>query len=150
MNSASDPYAAGKVTTSLYAQKRDVKGPMVVVLDGKLDDRGLSLIGPMSRCLCRGQVHELILTDEESAKPGATVQRIAYLGFFGVDQEGVVVVGDEMLLDGEKVGVLAGFDETHMPNHLNIVIQSTIRKTGSELDCRLEKIVTFHRPDCHK
>ena len=46
MSLTSDPYAAGKVTTNLYAKKRDVSGPLVVVLDGMLEDRNLSLIAP--------------------------------------------------------------------------------------------------------
>jgi len=145
MSQISDPYSSGKVTTSLYAQKRDVSGSLVVVLDGRLDDRNLLLIAPMSRCLCRGQVHELILTDEPGAKPGGRVDRIAYLGFFAVEREGVIVVGDEFLLDGKKIGILAGFDETHMPNHLNILIQSPTRPTGKELGCRLDSVVVFHQ-----
>ena len=147
MNQTTDPYAAGKITTNLYAKKRDVCGSLAVILDGRLDDRALSLIAPMSRCLCRGQVHELILTDEATAKPGSRVDRIAYLGFFAVEREGVIVVGDELLVDGEKIGILAGFDETHMPNHLNIIIQSVTRPTGTELGCRLEAAVVFHQPE---
>lgn len=146
MSQPTDPYAAGKITTNLYAKKRDVCGSLAVVLDGKMDDRALSLIAPMSRCLCHGQVHELILTDETSAKPGSRVDRIAYLGFFAVEREGVIVVGDELLVDGKKVGILAGFDETHMPNHLNIVVCSDTRSTGNELGCRLEAAVVFHQP----
>ena len=146
MSLSTDPYASGKITANLYAKKRDVSGPLVVVLEGKLDNRDLSLIAPMSRCLCQGQVHELILTDEATAKPGAHVQRIAYLGFFAVEKAGVIVVGDEMLLDGKCIGQLAGFDETHMPNHLNIVIRSDRRFTGVELEGRLEMPVVFRQP----
>lgn len=146
MSSTVDPYASGKITTNLYAKKRDVQGPLVVVLDGKLDNRDLSLIAPMSRCLCRGQVHELILTDEAAAKPGTRVQRIAYLGFFAVEQEGVIVSGDELLLNGKLIGHLAGFDETHMPNHLNIVIRTDKRLTGVELEGNPGMSVVFHQP----
>lgn len=148
MSSATEPYASGKIKTNLYAKKRDVTGSLVVLLDGRLEDRGLSLIAPLSRCLCRGQVHELIMTDETSANPGNQVYRISYIGFFAVEREGVIVVGDEMLLDGQKVGILAGFDETHMPNHLNIVIQASSRKTGIELSSELEAVVTFRQPGC--
>ena len=146
MSTTVDPYASGKITVNPYAKKRDVIGPLVVVLDGKLENRDLALIAPMSRCLCRGQVHELILTDEASAKPGARVQQIAYLGFFAVDQEGVIVAGDEVLVDGKCVGHLAGFDETHMPNHLNIVIRTDKRMTGVELESELGMPVVFHQP----
>ena len=145
MSASSDPYSTGKVSPDLYALKRDVSGPLVVVLNGRLDDRGLSLIKPMSRCLCKGQVHELIMTDEVAAIPGGKVQRIAYLGFFSVEQEGVIVVGDEVLLAGKKIGVLAGFDETHMMNHLNIVIRSDVLATGIELNAKLEMVVRFQK-----
>lgn len=148
MSSATDPYASGKIKTNLYAKKRDVTGSLVVVLDGRLEDRNLSLIAPPSRCLCRGQVHELILTDETSAKPGTQVNRISYLGFFAVEREGVIVVGDEMLLNGKEIGILAGFDETHMPNHLNIVIRAETRKTGTELNGELESMIIFRQPGC--
>jgi hypothetical protein len=139
----SDPYAAGKLTTSLYAEKSDVTGTLVVVLRGRMDDRGLQLITPMSRCLKRYDVHELILTDETGAKPGTCVNRIAYLGFVDIGQGGVIVCGDAVFLDGRQVGTLAGFDETHMPNHLNIVIRTDNLAAGTELGAKLGMTVKF-------
>ncbi|KKM12425.1 hypothetical protein SY88_03875 [Clostridiales bacterium PH28_bin88] len=114
-----------------YAAKTDIVGRLVVVLDGRLEGRNLQLITPISRAVCRHEVHELILTNEE-AIPGHRVNRIAYLGFTEIQEGGVLVVGDELLVQGEKVGVIAGFDETHMPNHLNIVIRSRERTSGLE------------------
>lgn len=150
MNATTDPYAAGKISANLYAKKRDVAGSLVVVLDGKMDNRDLHLIAPLSRCLCRGQVHELIMTDEESARPGARVQKIAYLGFFAVEREGVIVAGDEVWIAEKYVGRLVGFDETHMPNHLNIVLQAGKRLTGNEIGFSLEAPVVFHRQPADK
>lgn len=141
-----DPYAAGKFAANPYALKGDVEGPLVVVLDGKMTDRGLTLITPISRCLKKHDVHELILTDEPDAKPGIGVNRIAYLGFFAVAAGGVLVAGDEVYLDKEQVGVLAGFDETHMPNHLNIVIKTSRLQTGVELAAKLNMAVRFKMP----
>lgn len=126
-----DPYKSGKFKSNPYAKKSDIGGPLVVVLDGKMEDRGLSLIVPISRCIKKDEVHELILTDE-AARPGATVNRIAYLGFFAAEQSGVIVAGDEVTLNSKVIGRLAGFDETHMPNHLNIVIETTDLRTGLE------------------
>ena len=138
-----DPYKAGKFKSSPYAKKSDVRGPLVVVLDGKIDDRGLSLIVPISRCIKKDEVHELILTDEATAHPGAIVNRIAYLGFFTAEQSGVLVEGDKVTLNGQVVGHLAGFDETHMPNHLNIVIKTTELKTGLELSANPGDQIVF-------
>ena len=87
-----DPYKSGKFTSNPYAKKSDVGGLLAVVLDGKMQDRGLSLIVPISRCIKKDEVHELILTDE-AARPGATVNNIAYLGFFTAEQSGVIVAG---------------------------------------------------------
>lgn len=138
-----DPYAAGKFTANPYAAKRDVTGTLAVVLDGKMEDRGLELIKPISRCLRKYDVHELILTDEPEARPGSTVNRIAYLGFVELEQGGVIVSGDKLLLNGEIIGTLAGFDETHMPNHLNIVIKTDRLATGVEREANLGLSVRF-------
>ncbi len=44
-----DPYSENLFRTSPYARKRDVEGKLVVVLQGKLENRGLHLITPISR-----------------------------------------------------------------------------------------------------
>ncbi|SDF54943.1 DUF6917 domain-containing protein [Sporolituus thermophilus] len=139
-----DPYKSGKLKNNPYAKKSDVGGSLVVVLDGQMDDRGLSLIAPISRCIKKDEVHELILTDEMGARPGVTVNSIAYLGFFAAEQSGVLVEGDEVTVNGKKIGKIAGFDETHMPNHLNIVIKAEKRQTGLELDLNPGDKVVFH------
>ena len=138
-----DPYAAGKFVKNPYAKKRDVTGPLVVILDGRMEDRGLDLMKPISRCVKTNDVHELILTDEQQAGPGREVNRIAYLGFLEVASGGVIVVGDQVFLDEVCVGALAGFDETHMPNHLNIVIKADKLLTGIELKAGLGNKITF-------
>lgn len=139
----SDPYAAGKFAANPYAAKTAVFGPLVVVLDGRMDNRGLKLITPISRCLRTNDVHELILTDEAAAGPGTGVDRIAYLGFFAVAAGGVLVSGDKVFLGGGRIGTLAGFDETHMPNHLNIVIRTDRLMTGVEIAAALGAEVRF-------
>lgn len=138
-----DPYVAGKFAANPYAAKTAVFGLLVVVLDGKLDNRGLKLITPISRCLRTNDVHELILTDEVGAGPGAGVDRIAYLGFFAVAAGGVLVSGDKVFLGDRRIGTLAGFDETHMPNHLNIVIKTDRLATGVEMAAALGAEVRF-------
>ncbi|XEQ94726.1 hypothetical protein SCACP_36250 [Sporomusa carbonis] len=142
-NLANDPYASGKFHKNPYAKKTDVTGSLVVVLDGIMEDRGLSLIKPISRCVCKHEVHELILTDETGAKPGGEVNRIAYLGFCTIGEGGVIVSGDDFYVDGKLIGQLAGFDETHMPNHLNIVIKTDKLRTGIELEAALGNKIVF-------
>lgn len=138
-----DPYAAGKFTVNPYAAKTDVTGSLTVVLRGTMDDRGLELIKPISRCVRRHDIHELILTDETEAKPGSRVNRIAYLGFAGFDAGGVIVSGDEVRIAGRCIGTLAGFDETHMPNHLNIVVRTDRLADGVAQDVKLAMPVCF-------
>ena len=144
--SSNDPYKEGKFSKNPYALKSDVTGQLVVTLDGRMENRGLSLIVPPSRCVSRHQVHELILTDEPSAMPGRQVDRIAYLGFFSVNEGGVILRGDAVWLDGRHIGEVAGFDETHMPNHLNIVIATTKLTTGVEAGARPGARLRFSLP----
>lgn len=132
-----DPYKAGMFKANPYAKKTEIRGNLVVVLEGRLEERSLQLITPISRALLKGEIHELILTDEEGAKPGSSVNAIAYLGFFEVTAGGVMVSGDEVFLHQQLIGTVAGFDETHLPNHLNIVIKVPERKSGVELGAEL-------------
>lgn len=141
-----DPYAKG-FKFNPYLKKRDITGELVVVLQGTLDSRGLELIIPNSRALLQGEIHELILTDEMDAGPGKNVNRIGYIGFFEVSRGGVMVVGDEFYIEDRLLGIVAGFDETHLPNHLNLVIKAPQRNTGSELALEPGMQVTVrHKP----
>ena len=138
-----DPYASGKFAASPYAAKTDVTATLTVVLRGMMADRGLELIKPISRCVRRDDIHELILTDEPDAGPGCRVNRIAYLGFAAITAGGVLVSGDAVTLDGHRIGTLAGFDETHMPNHLNIVVKADRLSDGVERGAALGMAVRF-------
>lgn len=140
-----DPYKAGLFTKNPYAKKSVIEGNLVVVLDGKMEKRGLQLINPISRCLTRYEIHELILTDEENAGPGSKVDKISYLGFFEVEKGSVLVAGDKVFLQDKFIGEIAGFDETHMPNHLNIVIKTDARLTGIELEAQIGDKLVFRK-----
>lgn len=137
-----DPYKTGMFKKNPYVKKREIKGRIVVVLDGKFEERGLQLITPISRCICTGEIHELIITDE-NVGPGMRVNKIAYFGFAEIEQGSVMVAGDKIFLEDMLIGTIAGFDETHMPNHLNIVIKSETRKTGPELGAEVEMSISF-------
>ncbi|SDD38968.1 DUF6917 domain-containing protein [Sporomusa acidovorans] len=118
----SDPYARNMFGTfNPYYAKQPVIGRLVVVLDGTYENRGMELIKPPSRALRQTEIHELIITNEDT-QPGSKVNSIAYIGFFEVVQGGVIIVGDQVKIDGKRIGKIAGYDETHMLNHLNIVM----------------------------
>ena len=51
--------------------------------------------------------------------------------------------GDEVKINGQVIGKIAGFDETHMPNHYNIVIYGTDRISGNERNLDLNDEVVI-------
>lgn len=104
---------------------RPVTGPVVAILGNLLPDRSLELIPQPIRAICQGQIHQLIVTREEVG-PASTVKSFTYLGFFEVRQGGVAVVGDDVRVHGWVVGELAGFDTSHLPDHLNLVVKSKL------------------------
>ena len=131
-----DPYASGKLTASPYYRKTDVEGICVAVLDLRMQNRGLELIVPMSRAIRENEIHEFIAT-EETANCGEKVADIAYVAFIQVTKGGVILRGDTVIVHEKAVGSIAGYDETHMPNHLNIVFHVAELKTGKELGIAL-------------
>ena len=128
-----------------YFAKSDILGSLVVVLQGRLENRGLSLIKPISRCVLKHEIHELILSDEADIGPGSTVNNISYYGFAEITQGGVLTVGDKVYCSQVQLGTIAGFDETHMPNHINIVIKADRLITGAEHGASLGSEVLFRQ-----
>ena len=133
-----EPYAYSLFKENPFSIKRIIKCSVVAVLQAKVDKRGLHLIQPISRVLKKNDIHELILTDESEARPGQIVNRIAYLAFIEISQGGVIVVGDEVYWNNNLLGTVAGFDDTHMPNHQNIILYSPKTLTGKELHIQVE------------
>ena len=131
------------VTLSTYAANRPVAGKVVTVLDSTHEARGLKLIATYSRALPKSSIHELIATDELDKKPGDKVSRIAYLAFFEVEKGGCIIVGETLFVDGKPIGEIIGFDETHEPNHLNIIIHARERHTGPELNFSIGSKIKF-------
>lgn len=138
-----DPHQHRLVTRAHYYRKTDVTGQFVAILDWTVDDRGLELIPHLSRAVHRGDILELIATDEPNVGPGSTVNRVAYLGFVEVYDGGIVLSGDEIILEKQPIGELVGFDMTHAPNHLNVVIRMEARQSGREAGIKLNQLVTF-------
>lgn len=138
-----DPYQAGFFKENPYAAKRVIRGKLAVILRGKLEQRGLELISTISRAVLKNEVHELIVTDQENVGPGSKVDKIAYIGFVEITAGGVMTVGDTLTCQDKALGRVIGFDETHLPNHLNIVLASDSRSDGIEQNLELESDITF-------
>lgn len=114
-------------------KKADVVGTINTVLHARNDRRALEIVSYPSRAFVKHEVHEVILTPEMDAGPNTVVNNVVYLCFFEMDTSGVLWVGDSVEVDGEIIGTLAGYDFTHLPNHMNIIVKTdTFLKTGKE------------------
>ncbi|MFF7790893.1 DUF6917 domain-containing protein [Streptomyces sp. NPDC007991] len=123
--------------------KRAVHGQLVKVLIHRRDDRGMALEECASRCVRRGEVHELVTTDHTETAPGTRIDRVGFLGFVEIGCAGVIDRGDEVWVDGSMVGSVLGFDACHFPNHYNILISAPERLTGMDLGLAPEAEVRF-------
>lgn len=143
-----DPYSAKKLDTKYpCARKTNVVGKLCVILDARAQNRALELVQYPSRAVLKNEIHELILTAEKTAEPGATVNAISYLGYFEVLDSGVIWVGDRVTIGDLEIGTLAGYDMTHFPNHMNIVIKTDSKLyTGDEKGLELGQAITFKYP----
>ena len=139
----SDPHEQKRVTRDHYYQKTETAGRIFAILDWQGDDRDLTLMPHLSRAVRRGDVLELILTDEKEAQPGDTINQVAYLGFIEMGDTGLLISGDKISIDEEPIGEVIGFDETHMPNHLNVVLRVEERKTGRAMGLKLDMLCTI-------
>lgn len=126
--------------------KRDVVGEVVKVLRHRRDDRGMRLEEFASRCVRRGEIHELVTTDHLETEAGARIDRVGFLGFAEVDVAGVVDRGDTLLIDGVAVGTVLGFDACHFPNHYNVLIHTERPLTGPEAGLAPGSRVRFRAP----
>ena len=119
----------------------------VGVLNNRNDGRGLMLISAHTRVVRRHDIHELILTDEEGAAPGGRVNGVHYVGFVEFQQGGgILAEGDSVNVGGKVIGTIAGFDESHCPNHYNVLIKGPRRCTGVELNQQPGDPVVFLPP----
>ncbi len=119
----------------IYRERRPVKGEVVTVIDVTFSSSGIDLVDAWSRAVPRGDIHEIMIWDpvQEEGDDAAAV------AFIEVIQGGNIVNGDEVRLDGEAIGNLAGFDYNHMPNHMNIVVETK----GLKLPVKLGSVVEF-------
>jgi hypothetical protein len=119
----SAPYDFRLINPSVYGDRRPVVGETVALLHIAFEDRGLRLIETKSRAVKQNEIHELMITDEDAA-PGGGADKVRAIGFFEITESGLIVVGDDVYIEDKLLGKLAGYDTTHMPNHLNIVVKA--------------------------
>ena len=119
----SAPYDFRRITPSVYGDRRPVTGETVALLHVSFEDRGLRLIETKSRTVKKYEIHELMITDEDAA-PGGGADRVRAIGFFEITGSGLIVVGDEVWIEDRLLGKLVGYDLTHMPNHINVVVKA--------------------------
>ena len=143
---ANDPYKDPLGPRAVFAKKVPVRARLIVVLDGHLPHRGLELIPQETRGVRAGEVHELIGSVQPGIGANSVVDPISYLGFVEILNAGVIAAGDELRVNGVGVGRLAGFDYTHMPNHMNIVVSTDAGRSGIDRSFELGDEVTFTAP----
>jgi hypothetical protein len=119
----SSPYDFNRITQSAYGDKRPVEGEIVALLHIVFEDRGLEFIDTKSRVVKLYEIHELMITDEIVEEVGGA-NRVRAIGFFEISKPGLIVVGDEVWVGDRFLGKLVGYDLTHMPNHMNVVVRS--------------------------
>lgn len=123
--------------------KRPVHGSLVKVLLHARTERGMALEPYASRCVRRGEVHELVTTDHRETAPGSRIDRVGFLGFVELSCGGVLDRGDDLWLDGAHIGTVLGFDACHFPNHYNILVHAGRLLTGEDLGLCPEMPVSF-------
>lgn len=124
--------------------KMPVIGSVNTILQAKNDRRALQISPYPSRAFSKYEIHELIITPEMEAGPNTTVNNVYYFCFFEMETSGVLWVGDTVEVDGEVIGHVAGYDFTHLPNHMNIIVKSDhYLKTGREAGVNFGSKIKF-------
>lgn len=100
-------------------------------MDHTRRDRAIEPSKWQTRCIRAGEVHEFI---NVGPAPGYPVDHVEYYGFAAFENSGVLAVGDELIGDGRTFGTISGFDETHMPNHYNILVEGPELRNGHSLE----------------
>jgi hypothetical protein len=116
-----------------YASKLPIHLTLVAVMPDTRKDRNLRLSEFVTRCIATDEIHEFLVANEWDGARDAIFNDVSYIGFMRFDQGGVIAVGEKVMTeDGHVVGEVIGFDMTHAPNHMNIVLASSSNQTGAE------------------
>jgi hypothetical protein len=118
-----EPYRAKKIPDHWKTSpKRNVVGTIVALSGLRLTNRETWLMHPVTRCVPKGTIHELTVTNDRNSQPGQQVNSVLYVGFLEVAQGGVLAVGDPVTINDKIIGTVAGYSDIHAPNHLNIMV----------------------------
>lgn len=133
-----DSYRIGRAkhTRLRMPSKLPVSTRVVRLLFHVADDRGMTLSPAGSRCVPVGQIHELVTTTDRPVNAGDVVDNVGFLGFVEFKDPAMLCRGDEVWLGDLRLGTVAGFDESHFPNHYNILIRSERLWTAGAVDLR--------------
>lgn len=102
-----------------------VKIKILAVMDHERKDRIFKIEDYQTRCVKKHEMHELIIVDNALKGEGAH-----YIGFIEILSSGVICKGMNIKFGNKYIGKIIGFDYRHMPNHINIIIESENKKTG--------------------
>ncbi|MEU1087521.1 Gfo/Idh/MocA family protein [Streptomyces sp. NPDC005576] len=120
-----EAYALGRENAGHRRSKLPARSRLVRLLFHTSESRGMALSEWFTRCIAKGEIHELVTTTDRPRVAGDPVDAVGFLGFVEFQEGTVVALGDEVrLADDRLIGTVAGFDECHFPNHYNIVIES--------------------------
>ena len=134
-----DPYSTN--IDSIIA-KQDLIGRLVTIHGTIRRNRGLKLIIQKTRAIKKGEIHELILTNN-IVDNDRIINDAAIIGFVEFLTSGLLKAEDKLFIRNKEIGTIIGFDETHMPNHQNILIYSKIFKPGLDLELHCGNVVYF-------
>lgn len=123
--------------------KRELTANVVLVYRHRRAGRGMELSPFNTRCVRRGEIHEIVLTAGDRADGDPVVADVAYLGFAEFQHGGVLVVGDEVTWRGQILGNLLGFDMSHTPNHLNVIVATPAPASGEDMGVAVEDPLRF-------
>ncbi|MCX6648832.1 MAG: hypothetical protein NTV61_05525 [Candidatus Bathyarchaeota archaeon] len=118
----------------IYRDRRPVRGEVVTIIDVSFKSSGIDLVESWSRAVPRGDIHEIMIWNPAEGGDDA-----AAVAFIEITQGGNIINGDEVRVDGEPIGNLAGFDYNHMPNHMNVVVETK----SLELPLKLGSVFEF-------
>jgi len=139
-----EPYE--KMRSRPPSTKCEVEAKAVTVFGNKREDRRLGLMTTYTRVVKKNDIHEFIVTDEPNVYPGDTVDRVAYVCFAEITTGGAIMCGDRVFSKGVIIGEIRGFDETHAPNHINILMYADDLKSGFEYAMKVGERITITDP----
>lgn len=131
-----------------YSSKKGIVLSLRATMPLKKNDRALELSNHTSRVVNNGEIHEFLVANDYLSNQEGQYNNISYIGFFQFDEGGLIEVGDPLIdSQGNTVGEIIGFDYTHLTdgtqNHMNIVLQSSDSKSGTERGYEAEQKFTI-------